>query len=228
MAREEEQERSVPMMFARVTLTLLAALVAGSATAAPKAAPHPAPLKSSPHPMAHPSVPASAPAIMPVSQVRAGMKGYGLTVFRGTKIERFGFEVLGVLPKANQVSLSRPLILVRMWGGPMTSRGANLIQGMSGSPCYINDRLIGAFAWGDAGAKEPIGMLTPIEDMLEALDSKLPDRPLGTSAAEFGVGSEDTASVGYRPPDWMSDFRLFGDSASLEVPALGGTRFEHL
>src|SRR5262249_6806749 len=121
-----------------------------------------------------------------------------------------------------------PLILVRMSGGPMTTRGAYLIQGMSGSPCYINDRLIGAFAWGDPGAKEPIGMLTPIEDMLEALDSKLPNRPLGMTAAEFGVASEDTASVGSQPPAGMSSFRLFGDAPSVDIPALGGMRMEPL
>src|SRR5207249_8407844 len=86
------------------------------------------------------------PEIMPVSQVRAGMKGYGLTVFRGTKIDRFGFEVLGVLPRYN---MGQPLILVRLTGGPMTTRGAFLIHGMRGSPCYLNGRLLGSFSMGD-------------------------------------------------------------------------------
>src|SRR4051812_48060849 len=99
MVRKEEQERSVPMMFGRVVFTLLAVLSAGVATAAPGAATHRAALKPSPRPSAPSAAPAGTPAILPVSQVRAGMKGYGLTVFRGTKIEKFGFEVLGVLPE---------------------------------------------------------------------------------------------------------------------------------
>src|SRR5437773_820095 len=167
------------MMFARVAVTLLASLVAGVATAAPGASPRHAAPKPSPRPVAQLAAPASPPVIMPVSQVRAGMKGYGLTVFRGTKIERFGFEVLGVLPK---YYMGKSMILVRLTGGPITARGANLIQGMSGSPCYVNGRLIGAFSMGESGAKEPIGMLTPIEAMLEALDQRLPNRPLGISA----------------------------------------------
>lgn len=117
--------------------------------------------------------------IMPVSQVKAGMKGYGLTVFRGTKIEKFDVEVIGVLKKIN---LGRDLILVKMTGGPISARGANVIQGMSGSPVYVDGKMIGAVAYGEGFAKEPIGMLTPIEDMLEALDPALPSRPTGHSS----------------------------------------------
>lgn len=123
--------------------------------------------------------PEDAKNIMPVSQVKAGMKGHGLTVFQGTKIEKFDVEVVGVLKKVN---LGRDLILVRMSGGPMTARGANLIQGMSGSPVYVDGKLIGAVAYGEVFAKEPLGMLTPIEDMLEALDPALPERPSGYSS----------------------------------------------
>ena len=70
------------------------------------------------------------PPIMPVSQVRAGMKGYGLTVFHGTRIERFEFEVLGVLPS----DMGQPLILVRLTGGPIPTRGAFLIHGHERQP----------------------------------------------------------------------------------------------
>jgi hypothetical protein len=116
--------------------------------------------------------------VMPVSEIRPGMHGYGLTVFKGTRIERFTIDVLSVMPKLN---MGKPLILVRLGGGPITQRGAFGIQGMSGSPCYINERLIGAFAYAFSFPKEPIGMITPIEDMAEALDPRLPTRPAGFS-----------------------------------------------
>ena len=112
--------------------------------------------------------------IMRVEEVRPGMKGVGRTVFQGVKIEPFDVTVLGVLPKEN---LGRPLILVRMDGGPIVKREANIIGGMSGSPVYINGRLVGAVAYGQTFPREPIAMLTPIEDMLEALDPALPDKP---------------------------------------------------
>src|SRR5437763_1809349 len=110
----------------------------------PNARKTPAPEEGTPH---SGGLASADPQILPLSQVRVGMKGYGLTVFHGTKIDRFGFEVLGVLPKLN---LGQPYILVRLTnGGPIISRGAFLIHGMSGSPCYINGRLMGAFSAGE-------------------------------------------------------------------------------
>lgn len=118
--------------------------------------------------------PADMKFIMPVQDIRPGMKGYGQTVFLGTKIEKFDVEVLGVMKKVNS---GQDMILVKMVGGPMTKRGANLIQGMSGSPIYINGKLIGAFSMGEAFVKEPLGMVTPIASMLDAWDPSLPAKP---------------------------------------------------
>lgn len=112
--------------------------------------------------------------MMPLSQVRAGMKGYGLTTFKGNAITRFNITVMGVM---KQVNNGRDLILIRMQGGPITERGANLIRGMSGSPIYINGKLVGAFSQGEAFPKEPLGMVTPIEDMLDAWDPNIPQEP---------------------------------------------------
>ena len=75
--------------------------------------------------------------ILPLSQVKPGMIGYGLTTFKGTTISRFEVKVIGILRKEN---VGHDLILIRMKGGPITERGANLIQGMSGSPIYINGK----------------------------------------------------------------------------------------
>ncbi|MBM3495583.1 MAG: hypothetical protein FJX72_14865, partial [Armatimonadetes bacterium] len=105
------------------------------------------------------------------------MRGYGLTVFRGVTIERFDVTVVAVVRNGSLVAPGHDMILVRMSGGPMTQRGANLIRGMSGSPVYIGGKCIGAFSQGEPTTKEPLGGVTPIEDMLEAWDPKLPDKP---------------------------------------------------
>lgn len=163
----------------------------------PQRRPQPKPL---PKPVPAPVRPATPPPgdkFMSVSEVRPGMKGYGLTVFRGTTIERFDVEVIGVMPKSN---LDRPLVLVKLKGGPISERGAFLIQGMSGSPIYINGKLLGAFSMGNPWPKEPQGMVTPIEDMLEALDPKLSEVPAGaTAAAPLPRAEGPTAAAAIRP-----------------------------
>ena len=115
--------------------------------------------------------PPASPALMPVSEIRIGMKGTGRTVFLGGRIETFQFEVLGI---ARNLAPGRSRILFRASGGPLAESG--VIQGMSGSPCYIEGRLIGALSSGWGSLKEPIGMITPIHEMLEQLRD-LPDAP---------------------------------------------------
>src|SRR5262249_38273223 len=105
----------------------------------------------------------SYPDILPLSRVKPGMTGYGLTTFHANTISRFEIKVIGIIKNTN---VGRDLILIRMHGGPITERGANLIHGMSGSPIYIGGKLVGAFSQGESFPKEPIGMVTPIEDML--------------------------------------------------------------
>ncbi len=107
---------------------------------------------------------AQAPATMGVAEIRAGMKGYGRTVFQGGKIDRFEFEVLGVQKNA---APGRSRIMVRASGGPLAETG--ILAGMSGSPCYIDGKLIGALSTGIAFEKEPIGGITPIAEMLDQL-----------------------------------------------------------
>ncbi len=102
-----------------------------------------------------------ASEIMSLSQVKPGMKGKGRSVFQGTKIEEFDAEVLGIL---ENVTPGRNIILARLAGHGLESSG--IIAGMSGSPIYIDGKLIGAVAYGFAFSKEPICGITPIEEML--------------------------------------------------------------
>jgi len=114
--------------------------------------------------------PQEARKLMPVQEIRPGMRGIGKTVFRGTKIESFDFTVIGIL---REYYMGGDMILIKMHGGPITQRHANIIAGMSGSPCYIKGRLIGAVSMGDFWAKESFAIVTPIYDMLRAFDTRL-------------------------------------------------------
>src|SRR5271170_7794013 len=103
---------------------------------------------------------------MRVSEVRPGMTGYGLSVFQGTKIERFDVEVVSVLKNFNP---KYDVILIRCSGQNLEHTGP--IAGMSGSPIYLHDdagrdRMIGAFAYGWPQQKDPIAGVQPVEYML--------------------------------------------------------------
>jgi len=112
---------------------------------------------------------ASPPEILPFSQVRAGMKGSGLTVFSGTLVERFDAEILGTLENTGP---QQNLILARLSGGPLERTG--VMEGMSGSPVYVDGKLLGAVAYSWEFEREPIAGITPIEEMLRLDRAKSP------------------------------------------------------
>ncbi len=99
--------------------------------------------------------------IFSLSEVRAGMRGVGRTVFSGDRVEEFQVEILGVLKDAGP---KQSIILARLSGGPLAQTG--VLQGMSGSPVYIDGRLVGAVALSFPFSKEPIAGIRPIEEML--------------------------------------------------------------
>ena len=82
----------------------------------------------------------AATLTMKVDEVLAGMRGTGITVFQGTERSEFTAEIIGVLE--NAMGPRRNLILARLEGGPLAVSG--VIQGMSGSPVYVDGRLLGA------------------------------------------------------------------------------------
>ncbi len=95
-----------------------------------------------------------------VDDIRAGMKGTGRTVIKGTKVESFGAEVLGVL---RNTSPGRDMVLCRLSGLNLENTG--VIAGMSGSPIYIGGKLLGAVAYAWPYGKEPIAGITPFVQM---------------------------------------------------------------
>ena len=107
---------------------------------------------------------ANAP-LMPVDEIRPGMVGVGRTVFEGRELQEFRVHILGVL--RNVQGPKRDLILARLEGGPLAQTG--VAQGMSGSPVYVDGRLIGAVSYSiGAFSKEPIAGITPIAEMKDA------------------------------------------------------------
>jgi hypothetical protein len=112
-------------------------------------------------------------AIYPLRDIRAGQHAIGKTVFQGNKIEEFQVEILGVL---ENVGPRQSVILAKLSGGPLAETG--VMQGMSGSPVYIDGRLVGAVALGFNFSKEPIAGIRPIEEMLAVGD------PAGKQLAE--------------------------------------------
>jgi hypothetical protein len=99
---------------------------------------------------------------MRTSELKPGMKGYGLSVFSGTEVERFEAEVIDVIPGAWPRT---DLILCRLSGCGLEESG--IVVGMSGSPVYIDGKLIGAVAYGWGFSKQPIAGVTPIGAMLD-------------------------------------------------------------
>src|SRR5580698_9875908 len=107
--------------------------------------------------------------IFPLRDVRTGQHAIGKTVFSGSKIEEFQVEILGVL---QNVGPRQSIILARLSGGPLAETG--VMQGMSGSPVYMDGRLMGAVALAFNFSKEPIAGIRPIEEMLAVGDSGQP------------------------------------------------------
>ena len=134
--------------------------------------------------------------LMPVDNIRAGMRGYGKTVISGDTIETFPVEVLGVT--GNETSGCQ--ILVRV-GGDVIARSGGVAQGMSGSPVYIDGKLAGAIAYGKAFTDPHYCFLTPIQDMLDMLDRPEPHHkpseaallPKGTALLAGGFSPEGFA-----------------------------------
>jgi len=101
--------------------------------------------------------------ILPLSQVHAGMQGYAYTIFVGDQVEKFDLEVLGVLD--NFLGPHQSIILIQLKGPKVEHTG--VVAGMSGSPVYLDGKLAGALSLKlGVFTKEPIGGVTPIEDIL--------------------------------------------------------------
>ncbi|MDD2205824.1 MAG: SpoIVB peptidase S55 domain-containing protein [Aminobacterium sp.] len=100
--------------------------------------------------------------VLPLEDLKPGMKGYALTVIQGQKVVSFPVEIISIVPQLE--SRPRHLIMIRVSGDVIDKTGG-IAAGMSGSPVYIGQKLIGAIGYGFNFSEHNIGYVTPIEDM---------------------------------------------------------------
>jgi len=117
----------------------------------------------------------------PLSEVHRGLTATAWTVFTGSTPEPMNVEILGVLRGAR--GPGHDMILAQLHGVKPEYTG--VVAGMSGSPVYIGNRLVGALSYRIGQfTKDPIAGITPIEQMLEVRD--LPIQGLGTKGPGTG------------------------------------------
>jgi hypothetical protein len=153
---------------------------------------------------------------MPVSQIKRGMKGYGLTVFEGTRPERFDVEVIDVLKNFRP---RQDLILIKTKHPRLEV--AKVVAGMSGSPIYLDNKMVGAYAYGWSFGAEPVAGVTPIDNMIDDLVRPLPDKIFGwplKPVAGNGNGPQASERNRFRSHDY--DLREHAAAlAKLRTPA---------
>ena len=136
----------------------------------------------------------SGPELFALEDLRPGMKGVAKTVFSGSDTQEFGVEILGVLPGFPGPRQSA--IIAKLSGTNVDRTG--VFAGMSGSPVYIDGKLVGAIAFSFPFAKEPIAGITPIKQMIDLFnkgsenENQKPKEPRPVSFAQL-------ASVDWKP-----------------------------
>jgi hypothetical protein len=126
------------------------------------------------------------PRLFALEDLRPGMKGVSRSVFSGTEPQEFGVEILGVLPGFPGPRQSA--IIARLSGANVEKTG--VFAGMSGSPVYIDNKLVGAIAFSFPFSKEPIAGITPIKQMIDIFEkgsseTRLPKQPKVVSFAQL-------------------------------------------
>src|SRR5439155_2203337 len=135
----------------------------------------------------------SSAALFPLEDLRPGMKGLARTVFAGSEPQEFGVEILGVLPGFTGPRQST--IIARLSGANVDK--TSVFAGMSGSPVFIDDRLVGAIAYSFPFAKEPICGITPIKQMIDIFESDN-YKPKSTSEPR-AVSFKELAGAEWKP-----------------------------
>src|SRR6266849_1128801 len=172
-----------------------------------------------------PSSPYGATTQMGINEIRPGMVGIGRTVFDGTHVEEFRANILGVLE--NVIGTHRNLILARLEGGPLANTG--VIAGMSGSPVYVDGRLIGAVSYAlGSFSKEPIAGITPIAEMTDST-SFSDTRPTGARVhIDYPLNRDNLTAAFRKALNWNRPFAERPDDTQLAgvsaVSGLGGSQ----
>jgi len=158
---------------------------------------------------------------LPLKQVKPGMKGMGKTVFHGDKVEEFQVEILGVL---DNIAPRQSAILARLSGGPLESTG--VMGGMSGSPVYIDGKMVGAVAFSFPFSKEAIAGITPIQQMVDIFDKS--EEPIRVDPIRIEVSSvKPHRTLEFKPAIELPDLSAMGsktfavsESLAAAIPSL--------
>jgi len=149
------------------------------------------------------------------------MVGVGRTVFQGDELQDFKVHILGVL--RNVIGTRRNLILAKLEGGPLADTG--VIAGMSGSPVYIDGRLVGAVSYSlGQFSKEAIAGITPIDEMVEATNTQVARRPAERIALQMPLSPENMRASLKQAFSWVrpfaespNDVQVFGNGLDQSV-----------
>lgn len=169
--------------------------------------------------------PPSTGGFFPLSEVHRGLTGTAWTVFEGTRPDPMPVEILGVLHGA--LGPHQDLILARLHGSRAEYTG--VVEGMSGSPVYIGDKLLGALSYRIGQfSKEPIAGITPIEQMLQVRDLPIDDMKVAAASesdTNFRVIDTPLVMSGFSPQAiafWQKQMSGTG-LATVAAGGLGGS-----
>ncbi|MCK4836298.1 MAG: hypothetical protein KAT17_06660 [Candidatus Aminicenantes bacterium] len=136
------------------------------------------------------SLPGISTEIMKLSDIKPGMKGIGKTIFKGSKIETFTFKVLGFLEKFVP---DKDLIWVELESPAF--EGSGVVAGMSGSPLYIDGKIIGAVSYGFRFSKKPLAGVTPIEDIIKTSEYNNQTFTIDISNFQIDFGKQNVNAI---------------------------------
>jgi hypothetical protein len=136
---------------------------------------------------------ATAAKFFPLAELKAGMKGTAWTVFSGSEATEFNVEILGVVPGA--IGPKEDLIIGKLSGGG-ADRTA-VFAGMSGSPVYIDGKLVGAISYSFPFSKEPICGITPIEQMVSMFEQRQSTKTTSSEPRAFSFA--ELAATSWKP-----------------------------
>lgn len=199
-----------------ITLLIAISFLAGSASAFGQAR------------IARTSAKSTAPvqALYPLEDLRPGMKGFARTVFTGSEPQQFELEILGVLP--GFTGPRQTTIIAKLSGTNVDRTG--VFAGMSGSPVFIDDRLVGAIAYSFPFSKEPICGITPIQQMIDNFEqgNDKPKRNTEARATSF----TELASTEWKPrlpkPSFTSTSLIAPVSAGSALAPLMGQQIQQI
>jgi SpoIVB peptidase S55. len=158
--------------------------------------------------------------ILPLSQVKEGMRGTARTVFRGSEPEDFNVEILGVVPGA--IGPKQDLIIGKISGGQADR--TFVFQGMSGSPVYVDGKLVGAISYSFPFAKEPICGITPVEQMIKIFEQNAAPKNNQPRAFSFA----ELASTEFKPQFPQGSAVAASVVTNSSVPNVAGQAFQRI